>query len=62
MDPESFVREGPTFFLEGREDPNKYHHYKQAVMDPPAKRHSNGVLLARLWWPNIECRIGRFVI
>ena len=29
---------------EGRTDP-KYH-YKRAVIDPPAKRHLNGVLLA----------------
>ena len=33
------------FFLEGREDPNKYH-YKRAIIDPPAKHHFNGVLLA----------------
>ena len=28
------------FFLEGREDPNKYH-YKRAIIDSPAKRHLN---------------------
>ena len=48
-------------YIQGREDPNKYH-YKRAIIDPPAKRHLNGVLLAGRWWPNIECWIGTFVI
>ena len=48
-DPESYVRGGPTlttfFFLvdEGREDPNTTS--MRAIIDPPAKRHLNGVLL-----------------
>ena len=37
-------------------------HYKSAIIDPPAKCHLNGVSLARRWWPNIECWLGRFVI
>ena len=31
--------------LEGREDPSEYF-YKWAIIDPPAKRHLNGILLA----------------
>ena len=49
-DSESFVRGGPNlttiFYIDGREDPNKYH-YKQPIIDPPAKRHLNGDPLAR---------------
>ena len=37
------------------------YHYKQAIIDPPAKRHLNGVLLAARWWPNIECWLSSFV-
>ena len=47
--------------LKGIEDPNQYH-YKRAIIDPPAKRHLNGVLLAGRWWPNIEWGISNFVI
>ena len=32
-------------FVEGREDPNEYY-YKRAIVDPPAKRHLDGVSLA----------------
>ena len=37
-------------------------HYKWATIDPPAKHHLNGVLLAGRWWTNIECWLGSFVI
>ena len=68
-DPESFVGGGPlltTFFfsfvfLEGREDPSQYH-YKRAIIDPPAKRHLNGVSMACRYWPKIECWLGILVI
>ena len=46
-----FCQRGSNFdvcfflLLEGREDPNKYH-YERAIIDPPAKRHLNGVSLA----------------
>ena len=43
------------------EEGSKYH-YKRAIIDPPAKRHLNGVSLACRWWPNIECWLGGFVI
>ena len=45
------------FFLvyDGREDPNT------AIIDPPPKRHLNGVSLAGRLWPNIECWLGSFV-
>ena len=68
-DPESFVRGCPfltmvfflpfflLFFLEGRDDPNKYH-YKRALIGLPAKRHLNGVSLACQLWPKIECWYG----
>ena len=45
------------FFLEGRDDPNKYH-YKRALIGLPAKRHLNGVSLACRLWPKIECWYG----
>ena len=46
-DPDSFVRGDLTLitFLEGRENPNKYH-FMRAIIDQPVKRHSNGVSLA----------------
>ena len=28
-----------SLFLEGREDPNKYHYKQRAIIDPPAKLH-----------------------
>ena len=31
---------------------------ERATVDPPAKRHSNGVLLVVRWWPNIVCWLG----
>ena len=40
-----FLRGERIFIFEGREDPNKYR-YKGAIIDPPAKRFLNGVLLA----------------
>ena len=49
------------FILEGREYLNKYH-FKRAIIDPPAKRHFNDVLLMGWWWPNIERWNGYFVI
>ena len=36
--------------------------YKLATIGLPAKRHLNGVLMAGLWWPNIEYWLGSFVI
>ena len=42
---ELFFLRGERIFFEGREDPNKCR-YKGAIIDPPAKRHLNGVLLA----------------
>ena len=36
--------------------------YKRAIIGPPADRHLNGVSLAFLWWLNIECWPGSFVI
>ena len=36
------------------EEGYKYH-YKRAIIDLPAKRHLNGVLLACRCWPTIEC-------
>ena len=58
-DQKSFARGGPTltflfFFFLGR-------HYKWAIISPPAKRHFNGILLARRSWPNIECWLGFLV-
>ena len=44
-----FCQRGPNFdklFLEGRDDPRKYH-FKRAIIGPPAKRHLNGVSLVR---------------
>ena len=46
VDPESFVREGPTltmlffiyFFVWYGEGESKYH-YKRAIIGPPGKRH-----------------------
>ena len=37
-------------------------HYKQAIIDPAAKRHLNGVSLACRLWPNIECWLVNFTI
>ena len=65
-DPDSFVRGGPTlttfFYLvdEGRKDLNTTLNVQS--LDPPAKRHLNGVLLACRWWPNIEFWLGSLVI
>ena len=47
--PRKFCQRGPTLpfvfvFLEGREDPNKYH-YKRVINGSPAKLHLNGVSL-----------------
>ena len=36
--------------LEGREDPSQYY-YKRAIIDPPAKRHLNGVSMECRYWP-----------
>ena len=48
-DPESFFQSGPTVFLflvdEG---------IQRANIDPPAKRHLNGVSLACQLWPKID--------
>ena len=50
-----FCQRGPTFC-------------KRATNGPPAKRHSNGVLLAGRvslagrWWPNTECWLVSFVV
>ena len=73
-DPESFVRGGPTFFpffklwhflllflVQEEERGTKYHH-KRAIISSPAKCHLNGISLECQWWPNIECRLGSFVI
>ena len=57
-DPKRFVRGVQhwrflfVFSLWG-EGGSKYH-YKRAIL--------NGVSLACRWWPNIECRLGRFMI
>ena len=40
---------------------SKYH-YKLAIIDPPAKRHLNGVSLACRCWPKIESWFGSFEI
>ena len=48
-------------FLEGRDDPSKYH-YKRAMIGLSAKRHLNGVWLACRQWPKIEFWLGSFVI
>ena len=60
-----FCQRGPTYnvfvFLEGREDPNTYH-FKRAIIDPPEKRHLNGVSLVRRNWPKIEFWLSSFVI
>ena len=64
VDPESFVREGPTltfFFSLMGEELSKYH-YKRALFGPPAKRHLNGVSLACRFWPKIESWLGSFTI
>ena len=45
---------------EGREGPNTIK--KRVIFGPPAKRRLNGVSLASRGWPNIECRLGSFVI
>ena len=45
------------FFLEGRDDPNKYH-YKRTLTGLPAKCHLNGVSLACRLWPKNECWYG----
>ena len=64
-DPESFLRGGPTlttfFFSWWWEGGSKYN-YKRAIIDPPAKRHLNGVLPVGPWWPNIGCWLGSFVV
>ena len=59
-DPESFVRGGPTLtrfycccFLEGRDDPSKYHN-ERAIIGSPAKRHLNGVSLPCRLWPKLN--------
>ena len=44
-------------FLEGRDDPSKYH-YKRIIIGPPAKRHSP----AGLCWPKFESWFGSFEI
>ena len=49
------------FFNCWGEGVSKYH-YNRATIVSPAKCHSNGVLLAWWWWPNIECWPGSFVI
>ena len=66
VDPEKIISYYPTStFLvvyEWFEDLNLKYCYKRAIIGPPAKRHLNGVSLACCWWPNIECRLGSFVI
>ena len=31
---------------------------ERATVDPPAKRHSNGLLLVGRWWPDTVCWLG----
>ena len=64
VDPESFVRGGPDWFcfFSWWGDRGSECHYKWAIIGPPAKHHLNGVSLDGLWWPNIECWLGSFVI
>ena len=60
MDPESFVRGGPTlmtffFFDEGRKDPN-------TTLNRASLAHQLGVSMACRSWPNIKSVLGIFVI
>ena len=63
MDPESFVREGLTFnnvffqLMRGGRIQAEYH-YKRAIIDPPAKRHLNGVFAGM----SMMVQLGSFVI
>ena len=43
-----------VFFRWRGERGSKYH-YKRAIINPPAKRHLNGISLACRWWSSIEC-------
>ena len=49
------------FFFRG-ERGSKQIHFERAKIDPPAKRHLNGVLLAGRKWPKTECWLGSLVI
>ena len=60
MDPESFIRGGPTLTTiylvdEGRPLRADYH-------GPPRDMPFKGVLLAGRLWPNLKCWLGSFVI
>ena len=50
-----------VFFSWWGEVGSKYH-YKRVIIDPPAKRHLNGVSLACRRWPNIKLWLGSFGI
>ena len=59
-----FCQRGPyidKLFLEGRDDPSKYN-YNRAIIGPPAKRHLNGVSLARRQWPKMKCWLGSLMV